>query len=357
MEVRPVQFKKKQLIAAVFATAAFGPACATDTVSMAKRDAAVDSLMSRVEDVERTNGRLTVRLEEMEDSLFLLNDRVESHRIALQRRGYMNNPAVAYKPQAPDQAPETYYRPNQRDEYRRPQPKRAVKRIRLGGGANDSQYDQPPVDEGYESAPVSPNTRDDQEQEHVVITQKEYREYFGDDPAPTPAASSRGSGKAQPSVTNERLATSRSSKPSVAAAAPAPTPSDTADDYKPSKSGLAGYKQALADYRAGRFARALKGFEVFLDGGPKADYVDNALYWIGECHYGLGHFDQAVSHFERVMNEQPEGNKVPDAMLKMSLALDRTGQTDRSNDVLRKLSERYPMTNAGRLGLKKLESR
>ncbi len=350
MEVRPVQFKKKHILAVAIAAAVFGPGCATDSASMARHDAKIDALMSRVEDVERTNGRLTVRLEEMEDSLFLLNDRVESHRIALQRRGYMRNSAVAYKPQAPDQAPETYYRPAASDGYRRPQPSRAVTRIELGG-EDGSQYDNPSA--AYEQE----ESKDDDSQEHVVITQKEYREYFGEDPKPTARPTRSGpAGRAQPNVTSERLATSKRAKP-AAKAAPSPTPTDSAADYVPTKSGLAAYKEALADYRAGRFARALKGFEAFLDGGPKADYVDNALYWIGECHYGLGHFDQAVSNFERVMNEQPEGNKVPDAMLKMSLALDRLGQRDRANDVLQKLSERYPMTNAGRLGLKKLESR
>jgi tol-pal system protein YbgF len=351
MEVGPVQFKKKHILAAALAAAIFGPGCATDSASMARHDAKIDALMSRVEDVERTNGRLTVRLEEMEDSLFLLNDRVESHRIALQRRGYMRNPAVAYKPQAPDQAPETYYRPGATDGYSRPQPSRPVKRIALGGDSQD--YEDPNA--AYNRA-VS---EDDGKQEHVVITQKEYREYFGEDPAPAARSTGGGStGRAQPNVTTERLATSKRPQPAKSSnAAPTPTPSDSADDYVPTKTGLAAYKEALADYRAGRFARALKGFESFLEGGPKADYVDNALYWIGECHYGLGHFDQAVSNFERVMSEQPEGNKVPDAMLKMSLALDRLGQRDRSSDVLKKLSERYPMTNAGRLGLKKLESR
>ena len=345
-----MQFKKKHILAAALAAAVFGPGCATDTASVARQDTKIDALMSRVEDVERTNGRLTVRLEEMEDSLFLLNDRVESHRIALQRRGYMRNSAVAYKPQAPEKAPETYYRPGPNDGYRRPQPARAVTRIELGGG--EDEYD---TNAAYNRA-VS---KDDDSQEHVVITQKEYREYFGEDPAPAARPARTGApGRAQPNVTTERLATSKRAKPAKAAApAPTPTPTDTASDFVPTKTGLAAYKEALADYRAGRFARALKGFEAFLDGGPKADYVDNALYWIGECHYGLGHFDQAVSNFERVMNEQPEGNKVPDAMLKMSLALDRLGQRDRSSDVLRKLSERYPMTNAGRLGLKKLESR
>ena len=85
--------------------------------------------------------------------------------------------------------------------------------------------------------------------------------------------------------------------------------------------------------------------------------MDNALYWIGECHYGLGDFTRAVSFFERVMEEQPDGNKVPDAMLKMSLALDQLGNRDRAEQVLETLTQRYPMTNAAQLGAKRLADR
>ena len=48
----------------------------------------------RLQESERLNGRLTVRIEELEDQVFLLQDRVEANRLSLQRRGYMRG-AVA----------------------------------------------------------------------------------------------------------------------------------------------------------------------------------------------------------------------------------------------------------------------
>ena len=31
--------------------------------------------------------------------------------------------------------------------------------------------------------------------------------------------------------------------------------------------------------------------------GALEDYMDNAYFWMGECHYGLGQYDQAITYF------------------------------------------------------------
>ena len=166
--------------------------------------------------------------------------------------------------------------------------------------------------------------------------------------AKSPSGSSSGK-RAQPPVTSERLATTEELDPG---------PSKPADSKPASrKEALTTYKDALAAYRGGEYASALGGFEAFLASGPQADYVDNALYWIGECHFGLGKFDAAVSYFQRVMAEQPDGNKVPDAMLKMSLAYDRTGRAEQASKLLEDLTRQFPATNAGRLASQKLAER
>jgi TolA-binding protein len=91
-----------------------------------------------------------------------------------------------------------------------------------------------------------------------------------------------------------------------------------------------------------------------MDGSPRRDYQDNGLYWIGECYFGLGRHERSIDYFERVINEQPDGNKVPDAMLKMALAYKELGNRAKTRSLLEKLTNRYPTTNAGRLGKKKL---
>ena len=343
--------------------ALFGTGCAAQTAqARAQQEQELDAMQSRLEEVERTNGRLTVRMEELEDQLFLLNDRVESHRIALQRRAYQERYA-ARAPQAPSRAPESSYYPEGNGYQERvvePRPQRPVRHIPLSNGQESANpYNQ----QGYGNAQPAA-ARDDGGE--VVISEDEFRKFAGaprERSAPssssTKSSSSKSGRVAQPDVTNEKLATTSSKKS-------APTPSKAAAPKKsvasssasaPKSTGLRLYKDSLAAYRAGEYATALAGFESFLASGPKQDYVDNALYWIGECHYGLGDFGGAVKHFERVMQEQPDGNKVPDAMLKMSLALDQMGDRARAEQVLETLTQRYPMTNAAQLGAKRLADR
>lgn len=327
-----------------FAIATLSTGCAGIEASKKKEDPRVVALQSRLEEVERTNGRLNARVEELEDQIFLLNDRVEAHRIALYRRGTIRPDPARNSPPSPVTS---YYPPGSEGSgVRDARPRRPVTRI--------------PLEDGAEPAPangvITNRVRSGRGQEEVVITEDQYRKDFGASRAAAPSRSTStggSSGRApQPDVTDERLSTTKPSEPKPKAAPPTSAPPE-----RPYKSGLAGYREALAAYRDGRYSVALAGFEAFLASNPEEDYVDNALYWIGECQYGLGSLDDAVRTFERVMREQPFGNKVPDSMLKMSLALDRLGERERATRVLQQLTERYPMTNAARLGAEKLEKR
>lgn len=314
----------------------------------------IQSLQARLDEAERTNGRLAVRIEELEDDVFLLQDRVDANRIALQRRGIMGPQAQANNLQKPAPAPETYWGASAPAEnpYATSRP---VTRIPLGGGENrdwqvqgESYVEQIPTS-AVEPTPVGPADDSD-----LVITEKEFNAFeaqHGLSSSASKGSSSSTTGKkvAQPPVTDEKLPTSAE----LDSGAAAPTPAAPAAR----KDALGSYKDALAEYRSGEYRAALTSFEAFLAAGPDPDYLDNALYWIGECHFGLGQYDDAVNFFQRVMREQPDGNKVPDAMLKMSLAFDRVGRGDEATRLLEDLNRQYPATNAGRLASQKLAER
>ena len=323
--------------------------------ALAQQKQQSEALQARLDESERVNGRLTVRIEELEDAVFLLQDRVDANRIALQRRGIMGPQATAntYAQRAPQgthygTAPPVYPQPRQ------VAPEQTVTRIPLGGG-EQPYVDQVPTSNVPVATTTTTTATGGEDSDVVVIGEDEFRQFerrhggtTSGVQAKSPSGSSSGK-RAQPPVTSERLATTEELDPG---------PSKPADSKPASrKEALTTYKDALAAYRGGEYASALGGFEAFLASGPQADYVDNALYWIGECHFGLGKFDAAVSYFQRVMAEQPDGNKVPDAMLKMSLAYDRTGRAEQASKLLEDLTRQFPATNAGRLASQKLAER
>lgn len=347
----------------------------------------IDAVQQRVEDVERTNGRLMVRLEEMERQTSLTQDRVESNRIALQRRGHLGRESDRFaqapredrseeRDQRPGPAPESHYRQQQDSNYRA-DPRlrqrmndRGMSRIPLSdqqsGRVEREQPEQWDASEEFDRHENNRAADEEGDQEELVITNAELEERFG--PSRGSARSDRApeseeedsSSKPSPqeSVTSERLPTTAELAGSAEPSFDAPEADDTGDNEFAGATDeelLDLYQDSLAQYRAGDYSDALDGFTNFLDAWSRDDYVDNALYWIGECHYGLGDYDSSVDYFQKILDELPSANKAPDAMLKMSLAHDRRGEPGRAVELLETLTERYPNTNPGRLGEEQLE--
>lgn len=330
----------------------------------------MEAIQQRVEDVERTNARLTVRVEEVERQHLLLQDRVDSNRIALQRRGYLRQEnerfvrIPAEQEQRPAPAPESSYRQaEQGDSYqadptmRQRMDRRGVRRIPLSDDQSGTAAQQQRRD--Y----VAPPAHYDEEEsgEELVLTNEILDERYG-----TRRSSTSGSS----SSTNQRSgASSRSAPHAPVTDERLPTTAELEGREKDEGASSAAtrkgslsqselldlYQDSLAQYRAGDYGDALQGFRQFLNAGPRQDYRDNALYWIGECHYGLGSYERSVEYFQKILDELPSAGKVPDAMLKMSLAYDRLGQPQRAVSLLEELVASYPTSNPGRLGKERLE--
>jgi len=330
-----------------------------NTDGATKDDARVVLLESRLHESERMNGRLAVRIEELEDQMFLVHDRVEANRLALQRRGMMRGNLDQDLAQAPQRTPETYYQGGNNYEVEEPKSNRKAVRIPLSGYDPYQDPSSPIYGEGpgrqyqeraHQQEQVLANTRVTQEEPEMIINDDTLRRFAGSDhvSSSNPSHASSGSGRqAQPPVTSERLETSRESATTLEQ----PT---TRAQRSASRDSLTLYKDSLSAYRGGKYADAYAGFQEFLKTNPSIDYVDNALYWLGECQFGLGNFDNAIGYFNRVLRETPDGNKVPDAMLKMSLAFERQGRADTAKDTLQKLVTQYPSSQAGQLGAQKL---
>lgn len=109
------------------------------------------------------------------------------------------------------------------------------------------------------------------------------------------------------------------------------------------------YKDALEALRAGRHADALAGFQRFLRLYPQHDYADNAQFWSGECYYDSRQFAAAEGEFRRVIERYPDGNKVPDAMLKLGFTLHFLGDAPGSRAVLESLVRSFPKHEAAAL--------
>ena len=183
---------------------------------------------------------------------------------------------------------------------------REVVRIEPENTRVSSQFEYKPNDSGFS----------DDVYEDIVISEEKKRAYFG--------SSQNNSAKQYPAkpyenVTNEKLP-SMNANPSV-------------EQENASISPMTFYQEGIDLYRQGNFVDARAKFEKFLATKPDESYVDNALYWIGECFYGEGLYHEAASYFHRIVQEYPNANKVPDALLKVSLTYQKLGKDDSAREM------------------------
>lgn len=118
-----------------------------------------------------------------------------------------------------------------------------------------------------------------------------------------------------------------SPSPSVpGAVSSAPTPPAVTPGPAAATNEIRDYEDAFRLYRSGSYREAIGRFEAFVQTYPSSDYADNALFWLGECHYKLGEHERAVLAFADVVERFPAGNKVPDALYRQGVALLEIGR-------------------------------
>ena len=105
------------------------------------------------------------------------------------------------------------------------------------------------------------------------------------------------------------------------------------------------------DYRV-----AISRFKEFLKKHPKSNLADNAQYWIGESHYGLREFDQAIIEFDAVRRRYPQGDKVSAALLKQGYAFAELGEKVNARLLLQEVVEKFPETPEAARAKMKLKS-
>jgi len=105
------------------------------------------------------------------------------------------------------------------------------------------------------------------------------------------------------------------------------------------------YDTAYEDYQRQNYALARSGFEEYLRLFSETDLADNAQYWVGECYYAEGKYEEAAQAFKKVIELYPTGNKVPRAMLKAGHALLQLGRKDQARLMFQLVIDAYPLSS------------
>ena len=119
------------------------------------------------------------------------------------------------------------------------------------------------------------------------------------------------------------------------------------------------YEAAWRTLEKKDYKLAIGRFKEFLKKHAKSKLAANAQYWLGECHYALREFDQAIIEFDAVRRKYPQGDKVPAALLKQGYAFAELGEKVNARLILQEVVEKYPQSSEAakaKIKLKALES-
>ncbi len=108
------------------------------------------------------------------------------------------------------------------------------------------------------------------------------------------------------------------------------------------------YENGLSLVRQKKYEQGEAVLRRFLEKNPNHPFSDNALYWLGESQYARGDYASAAKTFEAVVTRYPSENKVPDALLKMTLSNERLGHEGDAKKAARRLLQDHPDTAAAR---------
>ena len=116
------------------------------------------------------------------------------------------------------------------------------------------------------------------------------------------------------------------------------------------------YRDAYETFYKGDLEGARRKFEAFLKQYPNTELSGNAQFWIGETYYLRKDYEKAILEYEKAIVKYPEGNKIPAAIFKQALAFVELGDKTNARNLLKRLIEKYPLSDQAQLAKKKLET-
>jgi tol-pal system protein YbgF len=255
----------------------------------------VDQLNRSIEALRAQNAAYAKQVEELENRLFILSDRLDSRKVNDEKVETPSLPTVTLHPEPAPAAPLPLLVPP--------------------GTENASEPEVEYAGEAAKSSPHRPVLRLHGDSAEVQTTRE-------------PASGSA----------SVRVAREGTSKPAK---------SDNTE-------AVALYRRSFEALRAGRHDEAVQGFRDFLRAYPSHDLADNSQYWLAECFYDRKDYASAVREFRRVIEHYPSGNKVPDALLKVGFSYLSLGSTEAGRQTLSQLQRSYPRHEAAGLASARL---
>jgi tol-pal system protein YbgF len=106
------------------------------------------------------------------------------------------------------------------------------------------------------------------------------------------------------------------------------------------------YDRGYTLYHQSLYVDAESAFQQFLNTNSTSELADNAHYWIGEARFARADFRGALAAFRETVQRYPQGNKVPDALLRQADTLAQLGDVEQARTTYDEVIRRFPTSAA-----------
>jgi tol-pal system protein YbgF len=121
-----------------------------------------------------------------------------------------------------------------------------------------------------------------------------------------------------------------------------------------SRGGPDAYREGLALYQKGDYARATQTLRSFVNKDPKNELVPSAQLWIGESYYAQRKYNEAILAYNEILVSWPKSDRVPAALLRQAQAFTELGDKIDARLILQKLVADHPNTEEAAIAKRKL---
>ncbi len=115
------------------------------------------------------------------------------------------------------------------------------------------------------------------------------------------------------------------------------------------------YQAAFNLLQNRQYDQAEQAFTQFLTNHAGSRLADNAQYWLAETYYVRRDFNGALPHFQRVLDQYPQSDKTPDALLKIGFCNYELRRWDDARAALQRVARDYPGTTAAQMATQRLQ--
>ena len=120
------------------------------------------------------------------------------------------------------------------------------------------------------------------------------------------------------------------------------SPSTSSASAGPGPSADMLYSNGLKDIQSGKYDLARSEFQDYLKYYGSTDLASNAQFYIGEIYYRQKNYQQAISEYDKVINNYPKSFKLAPARFHRATAMIALGQKSSGIRELREITKLFP---------------